>query len=438
LVAVLGAACIASGCGPTRMAELYPQLQEHSGRLVGAVSFQNPEPFSRDSLMALTEAEPTRCDLIPVVFPFCLPGTRVGLRVRRVDLEVIGRDVSRLTALYRQSGFFGTGVIPDVAPIEPGTEEPVRLSYRIERGAEIRVDTVIVEGTEGIADPDSLALTLRLRPGQRFELPELLASSDQVVETLRARGHAYAEVLRNYQIDAATNRATAWLVAIPGPRVRVDGIHFVGMDALDTRTLRRQLRLEEGDLLVLRDLRESQRNLYELELIQFAMVAVPVSTGLEAVPAPPQPFAAHRVPRPVPQALLDHVGQQPQEPCPLDGTSQFALVAGREANTELTSNGGGNVVLDGKNVAQHAIIGFGPDGEAGTDADEQRVVVLAEALAHGVLQDGQVLVDLGVQALGRLAVLEVVPACLGGDGEPRRNRETQVGHLREVRALPAQ
>lgn len=266
-----------SGCARPRVAELYPQLEQHAGQRVDQLAFRNIEPFSRDSLRAITESEETRCELVPVLLPFCFPGTNWGLRLRVVDLEAVGRDVNRLTALYRQSGYFGSLVVPEVEELGPAAEG-VRLVYRVERGPEIRMDTVIVEGTEGIADPDSLAATLRLQPGDRFELPEFLAASEDVAELLRAEGHAYAEVLRNYSVNTERQRATAWLVAIPGPRVTVDTVLVQGLDVMGEQTVRRQLAVEEGDLLRLSRLRDSQRNLYELDLTQFASVAVAPDT----------------------------------------------------------------------------------------------------------------------------------------------------------------
>lgn len=274
-VAVLGTAL--SGCVRPRVAEMYPQLEEYSGRRVDDLVFLNTEPFTSDSLRAITESEETHCQLVPLIFPFCIPGTRLGLRVRTLDLEAVARDVSRLTALYRQTGYFGTVIFPDVEPLVVG-EEPVRLTFHVERGPAIMVDTVIVEGTEPVADPDSLARELRLQPGDRFELPEFLAASDEIAALLRGHGHAYAEVLRSYDVDVERQRATARLTAVAGPRVTVDALVYQGLDALDVTTVRRQLVVQEGDLLRMRRLRESQRNLYDLELIQFASVAVAPDT----------------------------------------------------------------------------------------------------------------------------------------------------------------
>ena len=79
-------------------------------------------------------------------------------------------------------------------------------------------------------------------------------------------------------------------------------------------------------------------------------------------------------------------------------------------------------------------------GERGAraDGDEQRVVLVAELLAHALLEILAVLVDLVEDALRPdVASAGVSDTGLAADGKSRRNGETDVGHLREVRALAA-
>jgi outer membrane protein insertion porin family len=264
-------ACVAA-CAQPRVAEIYPQLGENAGREISEVDWVNTEPFSEDSLDALTETTATRCRWLRI-FPFCFPGTDWGRRTRHLDLNVVAGDLARMTALYRRSGYFGTRVVPDVEELE-GDDGPVRVTFQIQRGDGVLLDSVVVEGTEGIVDPEELASELPLQPGELFALEDFVASGDTVLEALHREGHAYAEVLRNYSVDTIQDRATAWIVAVPGPRVVVDSIVVAGLDVMGRTTAMRQVTFDEGDLLQLRALRQSQRNLYELELVQFASVSV--------------------------------------------------------------------------------------------------------------------------------------------------------------------
>lgn len=268
---VLASVVAASGCAQPRVSELYPQVAEFDGREIERLDFVNPDPFTADSLQALTETRATRCRLL-YVLPFCFPGTDWGLREGRVNMRTIGDDLTRLATLYRQNGYFGTLVVPEIEEL-PG-EDGVWVRFVVERGDAIIMEEVVVEGTEGIADPDSLEAVLPLQPGDLFDLSDFVASADTVTEALRLRGHAYAEVLRNYAVDTILNEATVWLLAVPGPRVSVDTVLVDGITELGRRDVLRQVTFSPGDLLRLRELRESQRNLYDLSLVRLASVGV--------------------------------------------------------------------------------------------------------------------------------------------------------------------
>ncbi len=90
-------------------------------------------------------------------------------------------------------------------------------------------------------------------------------------------------------------------------------------------------------------------------------------------------------------------------------------------------------VEDGVHHAGHRLAG------AGADREEQRVLEVAELLAHHLLDLGDVRLDLGVERLRvGLLVVVVVGADLGGDRHAGRDRETDVRHLGEVGALAAE
>lgn len=277
------AAAWAAGCAPPPIAEAYPQLTEHAGREIEEVEFVNTAPFTADTLASMTETEESECTLIPVIFPFCFPGTDWGRERRYLSLTTLGEDLAVLNLFYRQNGYFGTRVVPEVDELED-EDDAILVRFRVQRGDAVILDSVVVEGTEGVVDPDSIEQELPLQPGDLFDLGEFLASADTVLSAIRARGHAYGEVLRNYSVDTLQDRATAWIIAVPGPRVAVDSVLVTGMNKLDRGTTLRYIPFRSGDLLRLRDLRRAQRDLYQLELVQFASVNV-APDSLQLTPA---------------------------------------------------------------------------------------------------------------------------------------------------------
>ncbi|HUF12209.1 MAG TPA: BamA/TamA family outer membrane protein [Longimicrobiales bacterium] len=270
VVAVLPLLYALSGCtARTPGAERFPELEDHAGSEVVALRFVAPAPFSADSLAELIETEATHCDLLGL--GFCLPFTDIGEETVRLDLNLVAQDVDRLALFYRRSGFLGTRVLPDV---DVRGEDAVAVSFIILRGDSVLVDSLLIEGAEEVLDTAAIRRKLPLAEGDLFDTDEFLASADTLLAALHERGHANAEVLRNYAADTVSDRATVWLVAIPGPVVRVDSIIVRGGGRLGRTNALRQLAVREGALLRARDLSESQRNLFSLDLIQFATVTV--------------------------------------------------------------------------------------------------------------------------------------------------------------------
>jgi outer membrane protein assembly factor BamA len=273
ILSVFLSACAAR----SRSSQLYPELQKFTGREVGNVNFLGAAPFKSDTLLTVVETQPTHCSLLGV--PICVPFTSVGRHVHRFSLPQVHEDVVRLQTFFRYSGYFGTRVAPSVA--EDGDQ--VEVTFTIQRGDSIMLDSLIVLGTDTVFDADSVAATLPLRVGDIFHLGRFDGSAKKLLEVLQERGHVYAQVLRNFSVDTIRDRATAALEVIPGPRVTVDSIAIFGADNLGRTATLRQLAFGKGDVLRASTLIESQRNLYSLDLVQLASVGL-APDSLDATP----------------------------------------------------------------------------------------------------------------------------------------------------------
>jgi outer membrane protein insertion porin family len=271
---VLVCALVAGGCGVRSAgADLYPQVAEHQGARVNQVRFINPAPFPQDSLLQLVDTQPSRCRFLGL--PLCVPFTRIGREEHRVNVARIATDVEHLERAYRIAGYFNTRVTPTVE--ERGSDN-VAVLFDIARGAPIVLDMLSVTGTEGVADPDSIAAALPLQPGDIFHLGRFIESSDRVLRSLQRRGYAHAEVLRSFTVDTVDHRAEAALDVYTGPIVTVDSILVRGAPNLGRDAVLRQVEVEPGDLLRQTDLLESQRNLYQLEIVSLVSVTIAPDT----------------------------------------------------------------------------------------------------------------------------------------------------------------
>jgi outer membrane protein assembly factor BamA len=262
---VLTGACM-GGSGPSGP---FPGLQPFAGREVRKVLLEGEDlKLPADSVRSVISTRGSSCKSLGFL-PICPFGRG---RVKRVlDLDLLARDVVRVQLLYRDNGYYGTRVVPDVQEVP---DNKVDVRFRVTPGDLVRLAALEIQGTEGILDSAALRRKIPLRVGDPFRRIDFLASVDTVRNQLLDRGRPYAQVLRNFDIDTIADQARVQLVASAGPLVTVDTVIIAGTYRLNEQTVRHQLAFREGSRLRASDLTRSQRNLFDLELVDFAAVEV--------------------------------------------------------------------------------------------------------------------------------------------------------------------
>jgi outer membrane protein insertion porin family len=263
------AICAACSAATTPAARRYQEFAQYAGKEVNRVTFHDTGPLHPDTLRSIIQTQPTHCSIMGL--PICLPFTSLGTQRHYLSLDVLARDVQRIVLYYRRSGYYGTRVRPAVTASDGGRAV---VDFFVTPGREVRLEALKVSGTDTIFNADSLAASLPLKPGDLFDLNKFEVSTNAVEQALFSRGHVYAKVLRNYSVDTVSATANAALEAVPGPQVHVDSILVRGAEHLGRIGALHQITIRPGDLLRLSNLVESQRNLYSLELVQFASVTI--------------------------------------------------------------------------------------------------------------------------------------------------------------------
>jgi outer membrane protein assembly complex protein YaeT len=186
------------------------------------------------------------------------------------------RDVVRLLLLYRQSGYMNAVV--DTLVRRDSTGHDVYATFRITEGEPVRVTRIDLPGLDSLLNVHDLRRELPLRVGDPFNRFLFQAAADTIAERLRNRGYPYADVLRNFDTDAATLSAQVTLEAVPGPRMRIGAVEIEGLTQVDSTTVRRALSIHPGDVYRQDQLYQSQRDLYGLGVFRSAGVQLADST----------------------------------------------------------------------------------------------------------------------------------------------------------------
>ncbi len=189
---------------------------------------------------------------------------------RTFDELEFRRDVVRLQILYRQHGYFDARIDTTVVR----TPATVAVTFVIDEGPAVLVDSVAVLGADSVLDARRLIQKLPLEAGHPFDRLLFDASADTVALSVQNLGYPFAQVYRNYGVDRATRLASVQFQVVPGPRARVGAIDIAGDSTVGAATIRRSLAIHPGDLFNQDAIYDSQRSLYQSDLFRYVSVGV--------------------------------------------------------------------------------------------------------------------------------------------------------------------
>jgi len=185
------------------------------------------------------------------------------------------RDVLRLRLWYRNHGFVDATVDTVVAPVG---RERVEVRFVIAEGEPVLVDTLRIEGLDGVPERSEIIAALPTRVGGWFDRYANATTRDLLTRRLRDSGYPDAETFLGYDLRTETKRATVVLSVSAGARRRIGRVNIVqegrdgGPPEVSARAVRRLTGLDVGDLYRERELERAKRTLYRSEA--FAQVVV--------------------------------------------------------------------------------------------------------------------------------------------------------------------
>jgi outer membrane protein assembly factor BamA len=187
-----------------------------------------------------------------------------------LDETELRRDVLRVEALYRLSGFVDAAVDTLVRR----TETDAYVTFLVDEGEPVRVTTLRVSGVEDLVSVEELYRAIPLRVGEPFNRLLFRASVDTIRTRLAERGHPYAEVYRNFDLREVARTAQIEFAVDPGPRVTVDTVLVMGTDLIDDKVVRNTLWLQPGRTYNWRHQYHSQLDLYRTGMFNYVNVGI--------------------------------------------------------------------------------------------------------------------------------------------------------------------
>lgn len=194
------------------------------------------------------------------------PGFLKYLFRGKVDQNVIEEDKAKLMAYYRGLGYFKMRISRELDYDASG--QWATLTYVIDEGPRYRVRDVSVVGNKKYDATQLLAL-LKLREGEYFNQDKMQMDENALRDAYGSQGHIFANIKASPRFEMEPGQLNLVYQIEEGDMFRVGkiNIHVAG-DSPHTRkdVVLNRLSLRPGDIVDIREVRNSERRLKASEL----------------------------------------------------------------------------------------------------------------------------------------------------------------------------
>jgi outer membrane protein insertion porin family len=176
--------------------------------------------------------------------------------------EMLRNDLRRLEAFYQTRGFLRVEISEPDVRVDPKANG-IFITIAVKEQEQYRVGRLRVEGDD-LFSAAELKNSMKLQEGEIFDRSQLANDVLKISDRYTERGYAFADVVPLTNIDQDKRLVNIDVQIDRGPQVRVGRILIVGNEITRDKVIRREIRLNEGDLFDSSKLRRSRQRLGNL------------------------------------------------------------------------------------------------------------------------------------------------------------------------------
>ena len=180
--------------------------------------------------------------------------------------EELSNDIERIKEYYSNRGYLDVQVGTPAIELSDD-KESVNLRFRISEGQPYTVQTVRYEGNTVFED-EALARYSFIRPDDVFQRTTVRDEITRVTDMYGAEGYSFAEVTPNLAPNPDTLTTDITFTIKEGSLIRVREIHITGNDKTRDNVIRRELRVDEQEVLDSAAVRRSFQRLNNLNFFE--------------------------------------------------------------------------------------------------------------------------------------------------------------------------
>jgi outer membrane protein insertion porin family len=176
--------------------------------------------------------------------------------------ETLRNDLRRIEAFYQTRGFLRVEVGEPEVRVD-AKAKGIFITIPLKEQEQFRVGRLQVEGDDLFTAAELKSL-MKLQEGEIFDRSQLANDVLKLSDRYTERGYAFADVVPLTNIDQERRLVNIDIRIDRGPQVRVGRVVIVGNEITRDKVIRREIRLNEGDLFDSSKLRRSRQRLGNL------------------------------------------------------------------------------------------------------------------------------------------------------------------------------
>ncbi|HEU4504758.1 MAG TPA: outer membrane protein assembly factor BamA [Nitrospira sp.] len=180
--------------------------------------------------------------------------------------EEMNNDVERIREVLLNKGYLNAQVGLPTVELSDDKKWFV-VSYAISEGEPFTIAEVGFRGNTVFEDPE-LREKMKIKPGEIFQRQKIRDEISRLTDLYGSKGYAFAEVVPNVNPNAEERTATIILNIKEGEMMRIRQININGNDKTKDNVIRRELRVDEQDVIDTPSLKRSFQRLNNLNFFE--------------------------------------------------------------------------------------------------------------------------------------------------------------------------
>ena len=183
------------------------------------------------------------------------------------DAEKTKYDQELLRRFYLKRGYADFRVVSSVAELSDNKKSFV-ITFVIDEGKKYFLRNVDIVSSISDINTDDLMKYLKVESGDKYNSDNIDKTITALTDELGKRGYAFVEVVPDIDKDTETGDADIVFRIREGARFFIDRVNITGNERTHDKVIRRELRINEGDAFNASKIKDSRRNIENLDYFE--------------------------------------------------------------------------------------------------------------------------------------------------------------------------